>query len=96
MKKYVTFLFLLVAITLTISLSSCVEIDKGIHVNPPPDTTAYVPDPLNIEFFDETPYTKMSPFQKYPTQNIVTTETSTSQSPSTEEEPEAPDTEVTP
>ena len=66
MKKLV---FLLVALFLVSSLltfTACQEKEIPLlSIDTPPVTSTEEAEPLNIEVFDETPYTNMSPFNSY-------------------------------
>ena len=63
MKK---FLLLLMSALIILSFTAC----KGgeaplLSIDTPPETSTEAKEPLNIEVFDETPFTNMSPFNSY-------------------------------
>lgn len=88
MKKAIVFLML--ALLLIGTLASCGNANDSsgpIEALPAPQRPPYVPEPLNVEFFS-TGYTNMTPWQKYPNKNTVTTEAVTSdETPTSTEEP---------
>ena len=65
MKKLALFLLALFLVSSLLSMAACNRQNDPLTISPPPETTAYQALPLNIEFFDETPYTNMSPFHSY-------------------------------
>lgn len=64
MKKLALILLLLLLVSL--SLTACKEeIAPPLSIGTPPVTSTEEKEPLNIEVFDETPYTNMSSFNSY-------------------------------
>ena len=64
MKKLALVLLLLFLVSL--ALTAC----KGgeaplLSIDTPPETSTEAKEPLNIEVFDETPFTNLSPFNSY-------------------------------
>lgn len=72
MKKLSLLLMLLVVGVFVIALASCADVEKPFDISPAPETTPYQPPSLNIEFFDESDYSGMTAFQKYPVESSET------------------------
>ena len=75
MKKLA--LILLFLFLASLALSACQSSETPpLSIGTPPAVTTEEKEPLNIEVFDETPYTNMSPFNNYenPTNLPETTE----------------------
>ena len=70
MKKIALALLLLFLFSAIFSFTACQDEETPpLSIGTPPATSADEVEPLNIEVFDETPYTNMSPFNSYETPN---------------------------
>ena len=64
MKKIALVLLLLFLVSL--ALTACQDEETPpLSIGTPPVTSTEEAEPLNIEIFEETPYTNMSPFNSY-------------------------------
>lgn len=73
MNKGHTVIVLLIVLILLLSVLSLVgvyllsqEVKPPMQVNPAPERPEYVPEPLTIEFYNDTVNLNMSAFKKYP------------------------------
>lgn len=68
MKKIALALLFLFLFSSILSFVACNDDETPLlSIGTPPETSADEVEPLNIEVFDETPYTNMSPFNDYET-----------------------------
>ena len=86
MKK--TVLILMLLLTLLSLFTACATpsetAQSSLSPLPPPAKPPYVPEPLNVEFFN-TGYSNMSPWQAYPSKKAEVTEAPNFTTASTEE-----------
>jgi len=86
MKKTVSILILALLLLSVFTACASSETTKANSLNPlpPPARPEYIPDPLNVEFFN-TSYTGMSNWIKYPNTPTETTDAPTGEEPPTED-----------
>jgi len=66
MKKLALVLLALFLVSTLFALTACKDDETPLlSIGTPPVTSTEEVPPLNIEVFDETPYTNMSPFNSY-------------------------------
>lgn len=66
MKKLALLLLSLFLVSTILALTACQETEVPLlSIGTPPVTSTEEAEPLNIEVFDETPYTNMSSFNSY-------------------------------
>lgn len=66
MKKLALLLVSLFLVSLLFTLTACRDSEAPLlSIGTPPVTSTEEQEPLNIEVFDETPYTNMSSFNSY-------------------------------
>ena len=64
MKKLALVLLLLFLVS--VALTACQDEEPPLlSIDTPPESSTKAKEPLNIEVFDETPYTNMSSFNSY-------------------------------
>ncbi len=66
MKKFSLILVCLLAVGILALLVSCAEVPSPLPIGTVPETTEYRPESLTIEFYDESDYSDMTIFRKYP------------------------------
>lgn len=81
-------LLCLLLLAFSFIMSACnQEAFEPLATNPTPESSAYVPDPLEVYFFED-PSVGASGWQKYPHDSTTETDASTD-TPTSEEEPSA-------